>query len=41
MRGATRVSDAFAEREPDRIEPFVDGPPNFLCLRFLKRADAG
>jgi len=35
------VTDAFAEREPDRIHPFVDGPPNFLCLRFLKPADSG
>jgi SAM-dependent methyltransferase len=35
------VTDAFAEREPDRIEPFVDGPPNFLCLRFLRPADSG
>ncbi|WP_135365806.1 class I SAM-dependent methyltransferase [Halosimplex halophilum] len=35
------VTDAFAEREPDRIEPFVDGPPNFLCLRFLKPTDGG
>jgi|GEM_PF-304453 len=33
------VTAALEERAPDRAETFVDGPPNFLCLRFLKPAD--
>lgn len=30
------VSDAFREARPDLAERFEEGPPNFLCLRFLK-----
>ncbi|WP_436925704.1 class I SAM-dependent methyltransferase [Halosimplex amylolyticum] len=32
------VTDVFAEIAPDHAAEFRDGPPNFLCLRFLKPA---
>ncbi|WP_123534884.1 class I SAM-dependent methyltransferase [Halosimplex salinum] len=32
------VTEAFAERAPDHADEFLDGPPNFLCLRLLKPA---
>jgi SAM-dependent methyltransferase len=34
------VTDAFAEVRPEYAAQFRDGPPNFLCLRYLKRTDA-
>ena len=30
------VSDAFADAKPEYAEQFREGPPNFICLRFLK-----
>ncbi|MFB6138956.1 MAG: class I SAM-dependent methyltransferase [Halosimplex sp.] len=33
------VTERFAEAAPDHAAHFVDGPPNFVCLRFLKPND--
>ncbi|MFC7196700.1 hypothetical protein ACFQL4_22095 [Halosimplex aquaticum] len=33
------VTDVFAELAPDHAAAFREGPPNFLCLRFLKPAN--
>lgn len=30
------ITDTFAEADPERAALFREGPPNFLCLRFLK-----
>lgn len=30
------VTDAYREADPERARRFSEGPPNFLCLRFLK-----
>lgn len=32
------VTDAFRDARPDLAEEFGEGPPNFLCLRFVKPA---
>ncbi|WP_415379193.1 class I SAM-dependent methyltransferase [Halosimplex sp. TS25] len=34
------ITDVFADIAPDHAAEFRDGPPNFLCLRFLKPADS-
>jgi SAM-dependent methyltransferase len=34
------VTESFAEARPEDARQFREGPPNFLCLRFLKPTDA-